>query len=432
MRIVIANPYFPPHSPGGAEHSLELLCSFLAKENILVHVITNSFDNRARIENIDGYTVEYMHSPLEINPGMNVDASQYIASSTFREKVIATIERDSIENSKPDILIANNAPCFIPVAIAAKSLGIPGIGIVRDTQAICETGTCIDCKPPDLAIPCRGALGAALCNVKYHQERGEKGLRPLPGMLFDGLKRGLQRSNLLHKGVFKLDHIVCISNALRKLIGRQIGDNRLNISVIGNISTLDNVELYKETEDYLNILGLSKKKYFLIAGKKSYGKGSDLAASAIEELKALYPEYRLLFVGKGSLEAPPSNSWLDCPPVSQGILLGLLRNCVALLIPGRWQEGLHRTMIDAVRLGVPIVCTHTGGPQEGVKDGYNGYVVEAGNVQAMAQAMDKILSWDEIRLEQCNHISNMIFTQKWSTEQIIDRWLALLTKFCKE
>jgi hypothetical protein len=185
MRIVIVNPFFPPYAPGGAEYSLEQMCQRFAKQQWNVHVATTCVDGEPRVEIRDGYEIEYLPSPLKLKPGQDDDGLSYIESPHYASFLLDHLRRTlSSGKREKQILIANNGQCFLPVAEAGKEAGIPTIGIVRDTQAICATGSCIDNQPSDRAVPCRGLLGAIVCQMRFRRDRGDWSLRRIPGLFF--------------------------------------------------------------------------------------------------------------------------------------------------------------------------------------------------------------------------------------------------------
>lgn len=426
MKIVIANPYFPPFAPGGAEHSLEQMCQRFTKQGWYVHVITNCCDGDPRVEERDGYTVNFLPSPIRLSPGQQIDESEYLHSASYyhilTEALISSLHNDF----SGCVFVANNAQCFIPVAKAGKIAGVPTIGIVRDTQVICETGTCIDNQSSDDAVPCKGLMGAVKCMLKFNKVRGCGGVRSVPGIILNGVSAGIRRERLRRNGLRALDQTVTISDALQCLVRKLPYINNRKITTIRNFHTNIDRASDDEVETFLEKHGLIYKPYFLVAGKKSYGKGSDLAVKAIEIARQKYPNIGLLFVGKGKVQSSNSISYVDCAPVSQPMLLGLLYHSNALLIPGRWQEGSHRTMIDALYLRTPIICTEAGGAKEGVSHGKNGYIVPCNDVDALSNAMLKLLTWDNVSCSSCGLVSASIFREKFSDEVVLDGWKALL------
>jgi len=432
MKIIIANPYFPPFAPGGAEHSLEQMCLHFAKAGLDVYVITNCYDGNPGIREHEGYTIEYVESPIQLKPGQQVDAFDYVFSNAYHKKLLNVLLSNAQKADLSTVFIANNAPCYIPVVQAGMDSNIPTIGIIRDTQVICETGACIDCKTAEEAEPCRGILGSVQCMLHFQRQRGVKGVKPLPGIVLNGIEAWMRRKTMRNKGLERLNHIVTISDALQYLVRKLPGLKDKPITTIGNFFT--NIESASDQDIlvFLKKRNLDPKKYFLVAGKKSYGKGFDLAVKAIQQLHSNFSEIKLLFVGKGSVSLPNHPSFVDCNPVSQEILIGLLQYSLALLIPGRCQEGLHRTMIDALSIGVPVICTEAGGPKEGVKDGINGRVLRCGDPVEIAGAMKDVLSWNKQELEQCSKEASKLFQSKWSDDTILAKWTALLINICGE
>ncbi len=426
MRILIANPYFPPYAPGGAEHSLEQMCQRFSKQGWDVHVITNCCDGDPRIEEKDGYTVNLVSSPFRFSPGQQIDESEYLHSASYYNASTEALIDSFHNDSSGCIFIANNGQCFIPVARAGRTVGVPTIGVVRDTQTICETGTCIDNKRAEDALPCKGLIGAAKCMLKFHKVRGFRGVRAVPGMLFNGIAAGIRRERLRRDGLQSFNQIVTISDALQCLIRKLPDMKNRNITTIRNFHTDIERSHDDEVMKFLENHRLKDKSYFLVAGRKSYGKGSDIAVEAINIIHQKNPMIRLLFGGKGTVSSPDNISYVDNAPVSQALLLGLLSHSRALLIPGRWQEGLHRTMIDALHFGIPIICTDAGAPKEGVIEGINGYITGCDDPAQLANAMEKLLSWDEGKLEQCRQESTKHFNEIFSDDVLMSKWRSLL------
>ncbi|KAA1175044.1 glycosyltransferase family 4 protein [Marinobacter salinexigens] len=60
-------------------------------------------------------------------------------------------------------------------------------------------------------------------------------------------------------------------------------------------------------------------------------------------------------------------------------------------------EGFSNAIIEYMRAGKPVVCTRTGGNPEIVADGENGYLVPVGNVEALADAIGRLMDDPELR-----------------------------------
>ncbi len=62
-------------------------------------------------------------------------------------------------------------------------------------------------------------------------------------------------------------------------------------------------------------------------------------------------------------------------------------------------EGFSNAIIEYMRCGKPVVCTHTGGNPEIVNDGVNGYLVQVGNVEELANRLATLIEQPELRAE---------------------------------
>jgi len=131
---------------------------------------------------------------------------------------------------------------------------------------------------------------------------------------------------------------------------------------------------------------------------------------------------RVLFVGKGKLMVSPSDSYVDSPSVSPPLLLALLQASAGLLVPGRWQEGLHRTMIDALRYGIPVICSEAGGVKEGVVEGQTGYVFPCDDVEAYSENLRRVIQWSDVQRDACINTSSILFNQQFSDDKILYQW----------
>jgi glycosyltransferase involved in cell wall biosynthesis len=50
-----------------------------------------------------------------------------------------------------------------------------------------------------------------------------------------------------------------------------------------------------------------------------------------------------------------------------------------------YEEGFGMVILEAMACGIPVVSTRCGGPNDIVLDGENGYLVDIGDVNAMAE-----------------------------------------------
>jgi len=70
--------------------------------------------------------------------------------------------------------------------------------------------------------------------------------------------------------------------------------------------------------------------------------------------------------------------------------LSLVAACDATVLPAIKREGLPKTVIESMALGVAPIVTRTGGSPELVVDGVSGLVVPPGDAAALAAAISRL------------------------------------------
>lgn len=73
-----------------------------------------------------------------------------------------------------------------------------------------------------------------------------------------------------------------------------------------------------------------------------------------------------------------------------------LANAQLLLLVSNW-EGFPRSILEAMRAGLPVIASDVGGTREAVEDGSTGYLVPRGDVSALTDRLLRLLSDAELR-----------------------------------
>ena len=66
------------------------------------------------------------------------------------------------------------------------------------------------------------------------------------------------------------------------------------------------------------------------------------------------------------------------------------------VMPSTAREGLARSVIEAMAQGVPAIVSDIGGLPEIVRNRKDGFVVKGGDVEALANALDKLVSNEKL------------------------------------
>ena len=137
------------------------------------------------------------------------------------------------------------------------------------------------------------------------------------------------------------------------------------------------------------------------AGRLMAAKALDVALRALERT----PGVTLLVVGDGpdraELERLSSALGLDgrvrfLGGRSRDDVLGILSAVDAALLSSRWENFPH-LVVEALAVGTPVIATSVGGVPEIVRDGENGLLVPAGDADALAAAIRRLMDDADLR-----------------------------------
>ena len=90
-------------------------------------------------------------------------------------------------------------------------------------------------------------------------------------------------------------------------------------------------------------------------------------------------------------------------------------------------EGLSVALIEAAACGLPIVATEVGGNYEVVNAPHGGQLVPVSNPESLATALIAVLT-DSARLTEMQRAARAHALQRFSLDQMVDRYLALYEK----
>ena len=189
------------------------------------------------------------------------------------------------------------------------------------------------------------------------------------------------------------DHIVAVSEGLRRRLTEDLGVPRARVSVIPNPVDLVRIqaEARRPPPEY------ATGDFVLGVGRLTASKGFDLLIRAAARLFREERPIRVVILGDGEEREPLSRlvrelgiEHLVTMPGYEPCPWRLMSRAVAVAVPSR-QEGFSNVIVEAMACGASVVATECHGPREIVSSGVNGSLVPVGDVQALRQALVELL-----------------------------------------
>lgn len=176
-----------------------------------------------------------------------------------------------------------------------------------------------------------------------------------------------------------------------------------------------------------------------LAARMLWDKGVGEFVGAAEHLKQAGANARFVLVGdtdSGNPSAVPAeqlNAWVETGIVEwwgkREDMPAVLAMSSIVCLPS-YREGLPKVLLEAAAAGRPIVTTDVPGCREAVRDGDNGYLVPARNVDALAGAIARLLEDADARARMGVR-SREIAESEFGIEQVVEATLAVYDRLLR-
>lgn len=315
-----------------------------------------------------------------------------------------------IEKEKPDIIHVHTFfPLLSPsILYAAKHCGCKVVATLHDTRFVC---------------PCATSLrGTSLCN--------ECGDGHYFRMCRYGCFKGSRLQSFLVAGIFTYHRI---SRSFYSKIDRYICLNENQISLLTDIGFDKNkiVKKYnfvpdtqihiKETE--VNDL---PERYMVFYGRIGEEKGIRI----LMELWNRIHDIPLVVMGGGPLE-DEFKRWAETKEnvyflgyTQHDKCLSIVKNSEFVVFPSIWYEGCSMVEIEAESLGKGLVATDLGFSSEAIRDGYNGYKIELGNINAFENKIRELWG-DPVNCRAIGKNARIDYEEKYMPESNYEQLISV-------
>ncbi len=163
-------------------------------------------------------------------------------------------------------------------------------------------------------------------------------------------------------------------------------------------------------------------------------KNLNLLIDAFVMLRRSHPDYILYLIGDGS-EKPALQQRVRTLECEKSILFSGFDSNVhrsvrdaAMFVSSSCREGMSNSMLEAMAIGLPVVCTDCsgGGARSVIKNGENGLLVPADDPVALCNAMKRIIETDGLSKRLSENAEKIRFTH--SINIIGEKWRNALSE----
>lgn len=384
MKILLVHNYYGSSAPSGENKVFEAEKSMLEKHGHEVAVYTRHSDEIRGMGNGEQGTAQKLW-------GM-VKGALCTIGNPFAARAVAK----KCKEFKPDVVHFHNTfPLISPLAVWTASKYAPVVMTLHNYRTACAAG-----------VPTRNGKVCSLCldkkcvmdGITHHCYRGSL-LATLPLAINIALYR-----KLLPKWVSRF--IVLSDFQKRKMV--EYGWPAEKIAVKGNF--VDRVTTFAEaTAVKEHVERVEKKDQIVYVGRLSKEKGVDTLINAFKILSvssvySVVKNLELIIVGDGEdrqgLEEMACGLNVEfVGQKSAGEVRRIMGKSKLSVLPSEWWETFGLTVVESMLQGTPVVVSNLGALPDIVQDGRFGEVFEAGNAEACAAAIKRLLSrsdYDEI------------------------------------
>ena len=382
MRITIVNSFFPPWR-GGAETYVYNLSKYLKERDHEVTIICSSPPFEPGVQFVDGVKVERLRTCGKLY-------GTPIMPELFQRLV----------GEQADIIHANFPSPYIAflASVISRMRGVPAVLTWHnDLPPVTRMARILVTAHDRLVLPLYlPQFSSIIATSKLYAET----------------------SHILeaHK-----DRVVVIPNG--------VDTQRFNPDIPG--------------EEIRHRLGVHRGKIVLFVGALTQWhryKGLDVLIQAMALMRDQVPEARLVIVGAGQLETEYKQLVNQHGLTSCVIFAGNVPDdelpkyyaCSDMLaLPSKDRsEGFGLTILEANATGKPAIGTTVGGIPSVIRDGYNGLLVPPNDPNAIAEAIKKVLSDDDLLKRMGRNGRAFAERHDWSivakqTEELYERALTV-------
>jgi glycosyltransferase involved in cell wall biosynthesis len=438
-KIILSVAGFFPEAFGGGQVYVYNLAKELQKRGHNVIILTSAaWEDGYNTYNIKRYEYDGLSViGVDLNPDVIIEEDKYSELSPMLLKALNTLLKDlnpdlvHLNGLKPALIKICNQ-LNIPYLVTAHHPGVacPNATLLRPDESLCD-------KPanPNWCIPCCSrwrVVGAPFSSVTgFLLGHIPKWIYNLAGEIDRKYKkapylvRALRYPRLVEKSMEgdrvilnECRYIISPSRAMKELLVRNGVSPEKIFFLHHGIDPLPRLPI-----EPLN----GRPVKFGFIGSFGIPKGLNVLIKALE-MVSNQDKCELHIYGGGIGKS--NNSYLEkclkrykakANIVNHGYIpndkiIDAYKSIDVLVVPSIYLEVFGLIILEAFSAGRPVIVSKSGGPEELVRDGVEGFIVERNNSKSLAEAMQNFIENPNLILEMSNQIPSVKTIQQYTDE----------------
>jgi len=391
------NTLYPPYG-GGATVVCDSVCQRLAADNE-VSVFSGRFDFEKPLYDTESHVYGSVNVRTVNIVGLfefSIDAViDGLADGNYQNDKIGEIFSEYLREARPELVHFHSVQWLGANLIEkAKDYGAGVVLTMHDWWWVCARQFLVDSERE--VCPFDGAQSKECC--RRNERFGERDAclkKTLESVDVVITPSKLLRGSVKAKGLADLD-IKVLENGVEKPGGFRPKDpesGRLVFGYMGGDNWLKGMQTLLEAVGMISSGGYVVKLYGFdnpsadvignyLSGRSAAVPAGNVLVKAVRKLRALV---------YGGISRRLEDRLEFCPSFTQGELDRVLGEVDVVVAPSLQRESFSLVTREAMVRGVPVITSDSGGPEEIIKDGVNGFVFRTKDAAGLASRMGRLV-----------------------------------------
>ncbi len=171
----------------------------------------------------------------------------------------------------------------------------------------------------------------------------------------------------------------------------------------------------------------------VMAGRLAEQKNYPMALKAMQKVLEKYPDTKLDIFGKGKQEESLQTMIQEMGLNENVRLMGWTQDTLGeyansdIYVMTSDFEGMPNALMEAMAAGLPCVSTDCDtGPEDLITDGENGYLVQLGDADALAERLIQIIEMPSSKRKAIGEKAKQTMNNNFNVEAVAEKWEALM------